>query len=60
MPAVLTGQKQDALGEKIRTAMDAEMEKIDRVRTQRHQQLDTRAEYMRLSKSCPGEPVAGQ
>ena len=41
----------------MQDAVSAELDRIESVRSMRQQVIDTPAEYTRLSRACPGEPI---
>lgn len=45
----------DLFGSVLRTEMEKQLKEMERVRMMRQQAIDTRQEYLRLSKLCPGE-----
>lgn len=45
------------ISETYETGMSRELDKLESARTLRQQAIDTPAEYTRLSRACPGEPL---
>jgi hypothetical protein len=43
----------------LKAALGASVDKVSAVLHQRQQAIDTRAEYMRSVRACPGEPIIG-
>ena len=52
----LEAQQQAVMG-RIGTVIDKALDDIGTVRMQRQQLIDTREEYMRVSRACPNEPL---
>ncbi len=50
-------QAQEGMMAAIKTALEASVNQMQATRQQRQQAIDTRQEYLRLSKACPDEPI---
>ena len=50
--------ERDKMVDKLKAALVAKTDEIERIRFSRQQMIDTRQEYLRLSKLCAGEPLA--
>lgn len=55
LPSDLVDQSQNEMGNTIKQALSDAVDHMDRIRLIRQQQIDTRQEYMRLSKACAGK-----
>lgn len=49
----------DKTVETLKSALGVSVEKVGQILHQRQQAIDTREEYIRTSRACPGEPIAG-